>query len=101
MNLEKKDTNSAVVEIIEILNEFNTRDAIIVLSNLFVTLGLLQMDFDASEETTELDTSDILETIKEHKTNHGETLGSALATQGVVMSMWIDKPDNRRSTTSD
>ena len=68
----------------------NLEDRIEVMANVFIVEGV-----DAMSNTTELPANitpeNVIEIVLEDKKKNGETLGNALARQGVVLLAWIDR----------
>ena len=71
--------------ILKELDNFDLKDSIEVLANVFISLGTQFMD----AEQTEI--KDVTSYILDDLERNGETLPNALARQGLIILTWISK----------
>ena len=71
--------------ILKELDNFDLKDSIEVLANVFISLGTQFMDVEQTE------IKDVTSYILDDLERNGETLPNALARQGLIILTWISK----------
>lgn len=83
--VNKEDTADKVITL---LNEFNLTERIEIMANVFIVEGVSQIpDFPTKGGLT---TDEVISLIAKDKEKHGETIGNALALQGLMMLQWLN-----------
>lgn len=75
------------VSIAKQLSYLDTYDVVEVIANVLISTGINRISMDIPEITPE----NVVDIIMKDKQQNGETLQNALAQQGLVMIMWLDK----------
>lgn len=81
---------TAVDEILSALNQFDLKNGVEVLANVFLNLGLDQMTEEGAD-LVEISPETIADAIIKDVEKRGETLGNALARQGLTMMIWLEQ----------
>jgi uncharacterized protein YwlG (UPF0340 family) len=88
----EEDKNEIVDGILAVLGSFSLRDQVEILGNVFLQLGFSTMEEEGSPiDIGEIDASNVVEIITEDVRQRGETLGNALAKQGLTLLIWLNK----------
>lgn len=78
--------------ILALLSSLPLRDQVEVLGNVFLQLGFDSMVLEGSPiDIGDVDGATVVELIAEDIRQRGETLGNALARQGLTILMWLNK----------
>jgi hypothetical protein len=85
--MEEKE--EMVEGILATLGDFGLRDQVEILGNVFLRLGVDEMERASAISIGELTAHNIVEKVAEDVRENGETLGNALARQGLTILMWL------------
>lgn len=77
----------ATDKVLSSLEKFSLKEKIEILANVLISLGINQ--FDKLPES--INTKNVIEFIINERKNNGESIATALATQGFLMLTWIDR----------
>ncbi len=58
-----------------------------ILANVFITLGVEHMDNVPTDKI--VTNAALLELLRENRKEHGETIGNALVSQGLILLTWL------------
>jgi hypothetical protein len=82
-----KQNQDKVNKIINILADMYMPAQLEVLGNVFIRLGFSILGDDIPAPTGPLT---LMDTLAEYRAKYGESIGTALIQQGMVLLMWID-----------
>lgn len=95
MQLDKEETNTyslqeQVKNLFESHEELTLYERLEVVANYFIQLGVPAMRSSGDLSAVE-DLNAVMELVNKEKQEYGETLATALTTQGMVILMWLEQ----------
>ena len=82
---QEYETAELAERIVELLNDLSYQMLLSTLAKVFIFLGLQDMG------TVDIDPGTLIQTLTDFRQTNGETVGTAMVQQGIVLLGWVSK----------